>query len=191
MTIMQKLKTLIFSFIIGITFAGGITFASWATNVWHDPDTWISNGATISAQKIAENFEYLKARIVSLDSDIKVSAKNSMNIVLNTEWQDVATVIINTVNDDVIHVYGQASVHVPYADGSHLFLRAVINNTDIGIYSRESTHYTRAASMSLVGSWVPPVSGAYTVKLQARRDYNGGGPHTIYAGYGQVMASNN
>ncbi len=56
---MQSLKTLTYSLIIGLTLAGGITFAAWATNVWNPTDDWIQDGSAISAQKIAENFEYL------------------------------------------------------------------------------------------------------------------------------------
>lgn len=62
---MQNIKVLILSLLIGVTLAASITYAAWSTNTWHDPNSWISNGATISAQKIAENFAYLKARVGS------------------------------------------------------------------------------------------------------------------------------
>jgi hypothetical protein len=45
--------------IFGVIFIPQLSYAAWATNIWHDTNTWVSNGAVISAQKVAENFEYL------------------------------------------------------------------------------------------------------------------------------------
>ena len=47
--------------VIGILFAGGVTFASWA-GVWHGTD-WITPNGTISASKLAESLEYLHQNI--------------------------------------------------------------------------------------------------------------------------------
>lgn len=58
----QNLKTIIPSLIIGLTLSAGVTFAAWATDVWNPTDNWVADGGVISAQKLAENLEYLKYR---------------------------------------------------------------------------------------------------------------------------------
>ncbi len=57
-TILSKTSYLALSLVVGIALAAGITFAAW-TATWHDPNDWAQSGKTISAQEIAENFEYL------------------------------------------------------------------------------------------------------------------------------------
>jgi hypothetical protein len=61
----HNIKSTILSLVVGLFLAAGITYAWNAT--WHGT-SWISSGETISAQKVAENFEYLKAQISSADS---------------------------------------------------------------------------------------------------------------------------
>jgi hypothetical protein len=62
-TILSKTSYLTLSLALGLFLAAGITFAAWATNQWHDTNDWVHTGQTISAQKIAENFEYLYSMI--------------------------------------------------------------------------------------------------------------------------------
>jgi len=59
---MQIFKKIFLFSILVIVLSGSTVFAEWVTTTWNNPNTWISNQATISAQKVAENFEYLKAR---------------------------------------------------------------------------------------------------------------------------------
>ena len=65
---------------IGLALAAGLTFA-WNA-VWHGTD-WIKNGTIIDAQKIAENFEYLKQRI----EEIETGTTTSLSI--HPTWPDV------------------------------------------------------------------------------------------------------
>ena len=142
---MQNLKTITLSLVIGIALAGGLTFAAisppWDTDTWHSPSEWISNGATISAQKIAENFEYL----LSLHGD-SCTASNKMIMRFNegvTEYCDG----VNWVNA-VTYAWSTASWSVcSSVDDSVCGTRA--NRLFPGTYSVDG--HTISASATLSG----------------------------------------
>ncbi len=67
---MRNLKTITLSLIVGITLAGGVTFAA---AVWQGTEG-ITDGSIISASQIKSNFDYLKETAVSkeyVDSKIQ------------------------------------------------------------------------------------------------------------------------
>jgi hypothetical protein len=52
---------IVLTIILGImlTLSAPIASAAWATDIWVDPSAWVVDGASISPQNVAENFEYL------------------------------------------------------------------------------------------------------------------------------------
>lgn len=70
-------KQIILSTFIGFFFAVGLSFAWNAT--WNGTD-WITDGGTINAQEIAENFEYLKSEIDSLSATLEFGGDALMDM---------------------------------------------------------------------------------------------------------------
>ena len=73
---MQTLKTTLLSIIIGITLAGGITYAA---VIWNGT-AWITNGSIISATSLKQNLDYLKEQV----SAGGLWSTNGANVYYNT-----------------------------------------------------------------------------------------------------------
>ncbi len=64
MDLMKGVKHTILTIALGVLLAGGITFAM---AIWESTD-WISDGATINAEYMQNNFDYLYERVTALSS---------------------------------------------------------------------------------------------------------------------------
>ena len=75
---LKEVKFWVFSFFLGLALATGISFA-WNA-VWHGTN-WIQSGKIITPREIAENMEYLKQQVDSLQTQINnISNSTSTSI---------------------------------------------------------------------------------------------------------------
>lgn len=65
--------------LIGIcsTVVYGATIQTWVSTVWHDPQVWAQNGNAITPQQIAEDFNYLKNKVDTLEVYVASSTSSS------------------------------------------------------------------------------------------------------------------
>lgn len=76
MKVAKNAKGAVLVVALGILLSAGITFAAWSAH-WNDTSEWIKDGEVISAQKIAENFEYLHDKV----NTVIETGENTLEIV--------------------------------------------------------------------------------------------------------------
>lgn len=75
---MRSTTKILLGILIGLSFAAATTYA-WSTT-WHGTD-WIADGESINAQKIAENFEYLRGKVEGNSDSVPAGAVMAFNLV--------------------------------------------------------------------------------------------------------------
>ena len=85
-------------FVAGLAFSAGLVFA-WNA-VWHGTD-WIQSGAVVDAQKVGENFEYLKKQIEDLNTRLN-NIENSSTTNITIEDMPSGTVVAGCMAGNIM-----------------------------------------------------------------------------------------